>query len=129
MTLAWHNWIGLPHWLGADPRDRYGACCLRMAYALHEAAGTPMPPFQAEWLVMARDGKWNDLEAAFHSITSPIEGPRLWSLIPITGHKKFGIGVVVQDQMMLTPHHQRGVMAIPLRCVPDATFHWPNASI
>ena len=37
--IAWHQWIGLPHQLGADPRDGRACCCLELWFAVCDLAG------------------------------------------------------------------------------------------
>ena len=122
---GWQEWIGLPHRVGADPRDGQGACCLRMVYAIYEEVGLPIPEFDSSWIRMAREKRWADLYEEFESVTYEIGDKELWALVPLIATDSFGIGVVVQDDMVLVPHHRRGVAAIPLAAMPPLTFHRP----
>ena len=36
--IPWHQWIGLPHQLGADPRDGEACCCLELWFAVCDLA-------------------------------------------------------------------------------------------
>ena len=37
--IHWHKWVGLPHRLGADPRDGEACCCLELWFAVCDLAG------------------------------------------------------------------------------------------
>ena len=122
---GWQEWIGLPHRVGADPRDGQAACCLRMVYAIYEEVGLPIPAFDSSWIRMAREKRWADLYEEFESVTYEIGDKELWALVPLIATDSFGIGVIVQDDMVLVPHHRRGVAAIPPAAMPPLTFHRP----
>lgn len=121
--LAWHRWIGLPHQVGADPEDGQGACCLLVAKRLLEAADEVPPPVSPAWYDWATEGDTARIREEFERLTLRLTGPEPWALVPFWG-PPFGLGVVLDDcQLLLIPHHRRGVQAIPLRAFPTATFH------
>jgi len=122
---GWQDWIGLPHRIGADPRDGQAACCLRMAYAIYEEVGLASPEFDPTWIRMAKQGRWADLYEEFQSVTYEIGSEELWALVPLIATDSFGIGIVVQDGLLLCPHHRRGVFAIPVTALGPQTFHMP----
>jgi hypothetical protein len=121
---GWQDWIGLPHRIGADPRDGEAACCLQMVYAIYEEVGLPIPEFDRAWIRMAKHGQWADLYEEFEAATTTAD-KELWALTPLIATDSFGIGVVVQDDLLLCPHHRRGVVAIPAVAMPSLTFHRP----
>lgn len=124
MEPIYHSWLGLPHVIGADPRDGEGACCLVMAKLLLEDAGFKMPPIDA-WIEMAKKGAWDPLRDAFYRNTTPVEYPIVWSLTLLDNPEGgLGLGTVIPHRMLLAPIHDRGVTALPLFSLPsDLEFH------
>jgi hypothetical protein len=124
MEPIYHSWLGLPHEVGADPRNGKAACCLVMARILLEEAGQEPPPIEA-WIDMARRGQWEPLRDAFHRHTEELAKPEPWALTllddPAIG---LGLGTVIPGRMLLVPLHEKGVSAIPLFALPrDTTYH------
>lgn len=123
-TSTWLNWIGLPHVVGADPRQGQGACCLVMARILLTEAGQYFPDIEEQLLSLARAAHWDRLTKEFERHTERLEGPEPWSLTLIrNGPAGLGIGTVVPGEYLLLPHHRRGVRAIPISALRPLTFH------
>lgn len=123
----WLKWIGLPHQIGADPNDGKAACCLRMAVHVLRNAGR-QPPEDAvidRWVDLARGEQWPLLERAFLDHCVPTQARDLWSVVLITNgpRKALGLGVVIPDDLLLFPHHRRGVMAAPLKLLRPLTHY------
>lgn len=120
----WRDWIGLPHEIGADPREGKAACCLRMTWILLSEAGVLLPPFQESWLTLAHAGRWGELEAVFRKHTELLPGPEPWSITMIqNGKAGLGVGVFLPEGYLLLPHHRRGVLAAPLHILRPLQFH------
>lgn len=117
----WLEWIGLPHRPGADPTEGEAACCLVMAQRLLHLAGEEEFRITPEWYDWFAAGDWDRIEHEFRSLTYPCPAGR-WALVPFWG-PPFGLGVVLPDQLILIPHHTRGVIAAPFRAFSDLTFH------
>lgn len=119
----WTRWLGLPHAIGADPREGKAACCVRIALILNKNAGLPSPEPDPEWFDHARAGHWGYCRRLFELNSEPIEEPELWSMAWVTnGSQGFGIGTVVQDNKLLLPHHRRGVMVVPLHLLKKLEY-------
>ena len=120
---VWHTWIGLPHELGAEPRLGKGACCLRMAELLHQAAGTPFPDI-TPLLEQARNQDWGRLQQTFHTLCEVVPEPKPLTMTLVNNGKAgLGIGNIVDDNYMLLPHHKRGVLAIPISILRPMKFY------
>lgn len=124
MTLTeWQDWIGLPHEIEADPREGRAACCVKVAGILLSNAGLPFPEIDPAWYEQARAKRWEACLYAFQKHTEPIPEPELWSMAWVTnGTAGYGIGTVVQNNMLLLPHHKRGVMAIPIHLIKPLDY-------
>lgn len=124
MAPIYHSWLGLPHEIGADPRDGKAACCLVMARILLEEAGQIPPPID-QWIEMARSGQWEPLRDAFYRHTEELPQAEPWSISLLDDPKEgLGIGTVVPGRFMLVPLHSRGVTALPLFALAaDTTYH------
>lgn len=124
MTSIYHPWLGLPHAIGADPREGQGACCLVMAALLLEDAGREMPPIE-RWLEMAQRGEWEPLRDAFYRHTEELAQAETYSLTLLEDiNEGLGIGIVIPGRLLLAPLHTRGVSTIPLFAMPaETTYH------
>jgi hypothetical protein len=121
--LEWRHWIGLPHEIGADPREGRAACCVRMAQILLRNAGLPAPDLEPEWFTHAAEGRWDYCRSIFHDLTEPTPERELWTMAWVTnGPKGFGIGTVVQGDRLLIPHHRKGVFAIPISLLKPLSY-------
>ena len=115
----WHQWIGLPHRIGADPRTDGAACCLVITKILVTEAGYPMPAID-DWIELAHQESWDELRNAFYRHCEEIPSAEPWSLTLLetgdpAGEYALGLGVVVPGPFLLMPHHRSGVQALPLR--------------
>jgi hypothetical protein len=124
MAPIYHSWLGLPHEIGADPRDGHAACCLVMARILLEDAGQTPPPID-DWIELARAGRWEPLRDAFYRNTEELPKAEPWSITLLDSPEEgLGIGTVVPGRLLLVPLHSRGVTALPLFALPaDTTYH------
>lgn len=113
MQPIWKSWLGLPHVIGADPREGQGACCLVICKVLIEAAGNQAPSIE-HWLELARQEHWIELQLAFDEHCAPVSTPRLHAMTLIrNGSNGLGLGIVVEGEMLLLPHHSKGVIVLP----------------
>lgn len=124
MDTIYHPWLGLPHEIGADPRNGQAACCLVMAKILLEANGQSAPSID-EWIEMARDGEWDLLRDAFYRNTEELPKAEPYSLTLLEDEQEgLGLGTVIPGRLLLVPLHKRGVGTIPLFALPSTTtFH------
>ena len=114
----WHQWIGLPHKFRADPRNGYGADCLRVTWNVLEDAGVPHPPFDPIWFDLAESGRHRLLARVYEQLTIPLDAPEEYAVTLFSTERTIGIGIVV-DGGLLHVHHRRGVQWMPLdRCKP-----------
>ena len=121
--MNWHQWIGLPHEFGADPREGVGADCVLMAWLILDDAGIPHPSFDAEWLDMARQGLWADLERLWDEATVQLEAPAPYAVTLFrNGPNGLGVGIVVDSGLLLV-HHRRGVRWVPFDFMPQLRFY------
>ncbi len=112
---GWHPWLGLPHRIGADPRNGEACCCLRMAQIIMEEIGRDPPEIDPRWENLARERRWTDLYEEFQLIAiKAAVDEELWSLVPLLTPASFGIGVVVPDKLLLVVHHRQGLTTVPL---------------
>lgn len=123
-TALWTDWIGLPHQIGADPREGKAACCLVMARILLTNVGIPFPEIEDQLLDLARAHQWTRLSKVFHEHTEPILKPEPWSLTLVeNGPAGLGLGTVVPGPYLLLPHHRKGVTAIPIVVLRKLNYH------
>lgn len=114
MTLNWRSWLGLPHEIGADPRDGQAACCLVIARLVLEDASYEVPEID-DMISQARSGQWLPLVNKFYELCEPVPTPEPNSITLLrNGVNGLGIGTVVEPNIMLTLHHKRGVIALPI---------------
>lgn len=74
-STDWHQWVGLPHGIGRDPRHGLAADCLLMAVAVNQSLQRRYPAIDRNWFRMARDGKVVELISEFFSHTRPLIAP------------------------------------------------------
>jgi hypothetical protein len=110
--MNWHHWLGLPHRIGADPRTDGAACCLVMAHILLADAGLTPPPLQP-MVDAAVVGDWARLMNDYNQATVSIGAPERLSMTLLTTRNGIGLATVVEDGMLLVPHHKHGVIAFP----------------
>lgn len=112
----WSRWVGLPWVLGADPRDGRAACCFRTAQATREEMGLPWPADRMErWYSDASQGVWEGLMWDWLDLAEPIEKPEPGGLIRFDNPDgTFGVGVLPDDQTLITVRHHGRLIAGPL---------------
>lgn len=119
----WHSWLGLPHRIGADPREGQACCCLRMAVIMLQDLGLDPPEIDPAWFDMARERRWTDLYEEFQLVTQETGEAELWSLVPLLTPISFGVGVVVQDNLLLGVHHRSGLTTVPLHQLRNPSYY------
>ena len=118
----WRQWIGLPHELGADPRQGKGCCCLKLSQIVLEAVGQKPPQINSQWYELSLQQRWDEAAKLFLSYVIETDPWRQWSIVPFWSPQMFGIGLVVQDRMVLTSLHTRGACVIPARALRSPDF-------
>lgn len=109
----WEPWLGLPHEIGADPREGRAACCLVIAQVVLQRAGLPFPPIDP-LLEAVRRGDWIELQKTFYSHCTALDAPEINALCLIrNGPQGLGIGTVVASNTLITLHHHKGVITLP----------------
>jgi hypothetical protein len=84
-----------------------------MCKVLLEAAGYSCPSIDY-WLELAEQERWIDLQLAFDEYCAPVASPSLYAMTLIrNGSHGLGLGIVVEDQKLLLPHHSKGVITLP----------------
>lgn len=124
MSTIYHPWLGLPHRIGADPRDGEAACCLVMAKILLDDAGYTVPPID-HWISLAKNGDWDPLRDAFYRHTEELPQAEPYALTLLDDPEDgLGVGTVIPGRLLLVPLHHRGVTTLPLFSLPvDTTYH------
>lgn len=110
--MMWHKWLGLPHEIGADPRDGKAACCLVMAHILIASEGLNPPPLEP-MVHLARKGDWGALMNDYNNATRAVNAPERLAMTLLTTRNGIGLGTVVEDGLLLVPHHRHGVITFP----------------
>lgn len=129
--VDWKEWIGLPHQIGADPREGKAACCLMIAKIILEDGGMKFPVDENEIIDLAKKKLWPTLRLVFEKQTQFIETPEPYAVSLINNPSQgLGIGVVVEEAgnlFLLMPHHRRGVQAFPVKMLRSGfTFFRPK---
>lgn len=113
---VWRGWLGLPHVVGADPRNGKGACCMVAAQIILSELGLN-PPDIKDWIRLAQEQKWIELQLLFDehfiSVFEPCVGT-----VALIRNGAAGLGVATYlDGVngLLVVHHARGVATMPLR--------------
>ena len=122
---TWMRWIGLPHAFGADPKEGIACDCLLMVWAVLDEAGIHHPPFDPNWLELAKAERWNELQNLWDKITRLIAEPEPYAVTLLrNGPAGLGVAVVVDDGLLMV-NHKRGVYWAPLdafKKLPYYTF-------
>jgi hypothetical protein len=118
----WRSYIGLPHVFGADPADNEGADCLVLVMGLLDDLGLPHPPFNQQWLELAKQEAWAQLEAIWKELTEPLAAPEDGAVTLIkNGPAGLGVALVI-DNGLLMVHHRRGVVWVPLHLLKPFSY-------
>jgi hypothetical protein len=121
--MDWKHWIGLPHEFGADPEDGKAADCLVMVWHILDDAGIAHPQMNAQWLQLAEQKRWPELEQLWRDGTVELDGPQQHAVALIrNGPAGLGVSIVVDDGLLLV-HHRRGVQWVPLSYMPSLRFY------
>lgn len=112
----WCSWIGLPHAIGADPRDGKGACCMVVAHIILSELGLH-PPDIKDWVELATKSQWMELQILFDRHFAPVFEPAVGS-VALIRNGPVGLGVATYlgaGNGILIVHHSKGVVTMPLR--------------
>lgn len=120
--LDWSVWRGLPHEIGADPRDGLAACCLVIAVLVLESHGVKAPPV-APLVAAAKRADWDALEDVFLTHCVPISEPVVPSITLLRNSFGLGIGSVIAPNTLLTVDHKRGVITLPINRLRFLQYH------
>ena len=121
--MDWKRWIGLPHEFGADPEGGKAADCLVMVWRILDSAGIHHPSMNAQWLQLAEQKRWPELEQLWSDGTVELDGPQQHAVTLIrNGPAGLGVSIVVDDGLLLV-HHRRGVRWVPLSYMPSLRFY------
>jgi len=139
--VPWHKWVGLPHRLGADPRDGEACCCLELWFAV--ADGVEIHIAEKDHLrMLARENepdgdgichRMDQIAIAATDLTRPIPSAAVTTAdIAIVYGQRRGdppVGVVVAiDDVALTMTHTTGLRAV-LRDRMPAHWGWRSYSV
>lgn len=119
----WQPWLGLPHEIGADPREGRAGCCLVIAQIVLTRAGLPFPPIDPLLDAVAR-ADWVQLQKTFYSHCTPLDTPEVNALCLLrNGPQGLGIGTVIAPNTLITLHHRKGVITLPANRLPLVKFY------
>lgn len=119
--MNWHTWLGLPHQIGADPREGKAACCLVMAHILLSDAGLNPPPLEP-MVRAALNSDWSALMNDYNDATRTVNAPERLAMTLLVTRKGIGLGTVVEDGLLLVPHHRHGVVTFPADMLRDRNW-------
>ena len=112
--MDWREWLGLPHEIGADPREGRAACCLVMTTLLLRDAGLN-PPDPAGWIDLAMKGDYASIQMEIDKYFEPVNYPEMLSFTILrNGVHGLGVGIVVEPNTLLLVHHVKGVVTLPI---------------
>lgn len=120
--FTWHQFLGLPYKLKADPLDGVGADCILLTLRILESAGLPRPAAKGWWYCAFRRGEMHHFDRAFAQFTRPINAPEQYALTIFTEPPHRGFGVVV-DGGLVTALPERGVCWIALSALAPRSFY------
>jgi hypothetical protein len=117
--------LGLPWEWGADPRDGKAACCFRTAQAAREELGLPWPSDRMDdWYSRARRGAWAGLKDDWDAFTERIEKPVTGALLRFDNtNGTFGLGVLAEDEIVITVRHQGRLLVAPRRALGPVSLY------
>ena len=111
--FTWHQFLGLPHALAADPLDGVGADCLLLAFRVLDEVERPHPPVNPYWFELAGQHRWNEIETLFHEFVESVAEKEPYAITLLkNGPVGLGVGIVVDNGLLIT-HHKRGVVWVP----------------
>jgi hypothetical protein len=123
--MFYRRWVGLPWEWGADPRDGKAACCFRTAQAAREELGLPWPSDRMDdWYGRARWGAWAGLKDDWDAFTERIEKPVTGALLRFDNtNGTFGLGVLAEDEIVITVRHQGRLLVAPRRALGPVSLY------
>ena len=123
--MFYRRWVGLPWAWGADPRDGKAACCFRTAQAAREELGLHWPSdCMAGWYELARRGAWVGLKDDWDQFTERIEQPAIGALLRFDNpNGTFGLGVLAEDEIVITVRHQGRLLVAPRRALRPVSLY------
>lgn len=112
--MVWRDFIGLPHEIGADPRDGVAADCLLLVFAVQAELNIPHPKPDERWFELARQGETRQLCEMFFAgaeVTTDIEDGCFTLLT--SGMNKMGFAVRIEGGALTVNEKRGGVIWIP----------------
>lgn len=114
VTPYWEPWLGLPHEIGADPRDGKAACCLVIAQIVLTNANYSFPPL-SKLLRLVKDQDWIGLQQTFYDCCNPVKTAEVHAISLIRNKNRgLGLATVVAPNTLITIHHHKGVITLPV---------------
>lgn len=123
--MFWRKWVGLPWEWGADPRCGRGACCFKTTQAAREELGMSWPSDRmGDWYARARAGHWDGLRRDWEGLTEEIEEPEVGALLRFDNvGASFGVGVLVEPEIVVTVRHQGRLIVASRRVLGPLTLY------
>jgi hypothetical protein len=123
--MFYRRWVGLPWEWGADPRAGKAACCFRTAQAAREELGLSWPSDRMDdWYSRARRGAWTGLKDDWDLFTERIEKPVTGALLRFDNtNGTFGLGVLAEDEIVITVRHQGRLLVAPCRALGPVSLY------
>jgi hypothetical protein len=120
--MSLHDYLGLKHGFGADPREGKAADCLLLCFALLEEGGAFAPKLDPSWIEMARAGLWGSLETIWNRMTVAVDGPEPFAVTlhrnkSRPDHPRLGVSTLIETGGSLgivMIHARKGVIWLPL---------------
>lgn len=123
--MFYRRWVGLPWAWGADPRDGRAACCFKTAQAAREELGLRWPADRMDgWYEKARQGLWCALRDEWDEFTEPAYCPVAGALLRFDSRDgTFGLGVMAQDEIVITVRHHGRLLVAPRRALSPINLY------
>ena len=123
--MFWLKWVGLPWAWGADPREGRAACCFRTAQAAREELGLPWPSeYMDDWYRAASAGYWMGLRNDWDRLTARTREPEAGVLLRFDNKDgSFGLGVLVEPEVVVTVPHQGRLLVAPRKPLGPVTLY------
>jgi hypothetical protein len=116
----WKAWVGLPHEVGADPREGRAACCVQITKLVLESQGLTFPVAPERIYALAEQKNAEQIAEIFAAHTQQIEKAEPYCVTLFLDESiGYGVGIVVPDHdngrlFLLIPHHRKGVLPVPV---------------
>jgi hypothetical protein len=111
---TWRDYIGLPHEIGADPRDGIAADCLLLVFAVQDELGIPHPEPDERWFEAARNDQIQMLCDEFFDGTEVVDevSDGCFTLLTV-GLQKIGFAIRIEGGALTVNEKRGGVIWIP----------------